>query len=117
MVHKIVQQKEPAWKTSLRDVADNPDWIFDNMDAMKKELNHDNPDMSYLREKYRHIGEWLDEIEKVMPHKFKSQISFAVNGKSVSAQKFREAVETVKGMHYEGEYELNDAGKMVRKRR
>ena len=63
MVHKIVK-KEQSWKKSLREVADNPNWIFENLDAIKKELNYDNPNISYLREKHRHIGEWIDEIEK-----------------------------------------------------
>lgn len=52
-----------------------------------------------------------------MPHKFKSQITFAVNGRKVSPEKFREALDVVSKMKYEGEYEFDDAGKMVRKRR
>jgi len=63
MVHKI-ERKEQAWKKSLRAVADNPDWIFENMNAIEKELKYDNPNISYLREKHAHIGEWIDEIEK-----------------------------------------------------
>lgn len=56
--------KEQAWKQSLRAVADNPDWIFENLHAIEKELQYDNPSIAYLREKHRHIGEWIDEIEK-----------------------------------------------------
>lgn len=62
MVHKI--KKEPAWKTSLRNVADNPDFIIWEMEALEKELQKDNPDPRYLREKHRHIGDWIEEIEK-----------------------------------------------------
>lgn len=66
MVHKI--KKEQAWKTSLRKVADNPDWIFVNLNAIKKELQYDNPSIAYLKEKHRNVGEWIDEIAKF--HKF-----------------------------------------------
>jgi hypothetical protein len=56
--------KELEWKRSLRSVADNPDYIFEEMKGMSKELHHNNPSIEYLREKHRHIGQWIDEIEK-----------------------------------------------------
>jgi len=56
--------KEPAWKQSLRDVADNPDYIFQEMDALRKELQKDNPDPAYMMEKARHIQQWIEEISK-----------------------------------------------------
>jgi hypothetical protein len=35
------------------------------MEGLKKELEtHDDPDIGYLKEKHRHIGEWIDEIAK-----------------------------------------------------
>jgi len=61
MVHKT---KIPLWKKSLKEVADNPDYIFEEMDALKKELKYDNPDPSYMKEKVRHIDQWVDEIAK-----------------------------------------------------
>ena len=48
----------------MKSVADNPDWIRINLDAMNKELNQDHPDPAYLREKMRHIEDWIKEIEK-----------------------------------------------------
>lgn len=63
MVHTR-KKKEQAWKQSLRDVADNPNWIYQQMESIKLELEKDNPDPSYLREKHKHLGEWIDEIDK-----------------------------------------------------
>lgn len=64
MVHKIIKTRELAWKTGLRSRADNPDYIFDEMNALKKELGQDHPHADYMREKVRHISKWVDEIEK-----------------------------------------------------
>jgi hypothetical protein len=63
MPHKIAK-REPAWKQSLRDVADNPDYIFWEMEGLQKELTLDHPSTVYLKEKHRHIGVWIDEIDK-----------------------------------------------------
>ena len=63
MVHKS-KKKEPAWKQSLRKVADNPDWIYNYLDAIRKELNKDDPSISYMKEKVRKLDEWIDEIDK-----------------------------------------------------
>jgi len=58
-------RRDLAWKKSLREVADNPDWIFVNLSALRKELiENDNPSIAYLREKHKLIGDWIDEIEK-----------------------------------------------------
>ena len=65
----MTEGKEPAWKKSLRDVADNPDWIFEQMDAIKKELEKDNPSIDYLKAKHKEVGVWIGEIEKF--HKVK----------------------------------------------
>lgn len=59
-----MEEKKLAWKKSLEAVADNPDYIFYEMEGLKKELGHDDPDVGYMREKLRHIGQWIDEIEK-----------------------------------------------------
>jgi hypothetical protein len=61
--HRRVDER--AWMRSLRGVGDNPHYIFDQMNAMKKELEtRDNPDTGYLREKNRKISSWIDEIDK-----------------------------------------------------
>jgi hypothetical protein len=52
------------WKKDLRAVADNPNFIEENIKAIKKELKHNYPQPSYLREKTRNINTWIDEIEK-----------------------------------------------------
>jgi hypothetical protein len=57
-------QKNPLWRESLCKVADNPDFIFINMDAIKKELRYDNPDVGYMKEKVKNIEKWIDEIWK-----------------------------------------------------
>jgi hypothetical protein len=62
MVHRV--KKEPAWKQSLREVADNPEYIYQEMEALKKELEMNNPDPSYMKEKVRHIDQWVEEIAK-----------------------------------------------------
>lgn len=59
-----LKKQEPLWKQSLKEVADNPDYIFQEMDAIKDELKMDNPDPSYMKEKVRHINDWIDEIAK-----------------------------------------------------
>jgi len=53
-----------AWKKSLRKVHDNPDYIELQVKAIMKELRKNNPDTNYLREKTKHIDDWLDEIDK-----------------------------------------------------
>ena len=65
MVHKRKFKDDLAWKKSLREVADNPDWIFTNLDAIEKELQTKNhPDLNYLRSKVSNVNDWFDEIEK-----------------------------------------------------
>lgn len=49
-------------------------------------------------------------------HEFKSGISFAVNGKPASPAKFREALLTLRGMKYQGEFEYDECGRLVKKR-
>jgi hypothetical protein len=56
-------KKEPAWKKSLREVSDNPNHIYDYWKSIDLELKHDNPDISYLREKANGIQTWITEIE------------------------------------------------------
>jgi hypothetical protein len=68
-------EKELAWRKSLREVADNPDFIFIEMEGLKKELEtKDDPDISYLKEKHRHIGQWIDEIEKFHFKKLRKEV-------------------------------------------
>jgi mRNA-degrading endonuclease YafQ of YafQ-DinJ toxin-antitoxin module len=52
------------WKKDLKAVADNPNFIEENIKAIKKELKHNYPQPRYLREKVRNINTWIDEIEK-----------------------------------------------------
>jgi len=59
-----MEEKKLAWKKSLEEVGDNPDYIFSEMRGLEMELGHNDPDIAYLREKHRHIGQWIDEIEK-----------------------------------------------------
>lgn len=54
-----------VWQNKLKKVGDNPNYIFDQLDAMKTELkSRDRPDPGYLREKSKKISTWIDEIEK-----------------------------------------------------
>jgi len=66
-----------AWKQSLKAVHDNPHYIEWNINAMEKELQKDNPDVGYLRQKVQNISEWIDEIEK-----FHKVIRFTPYGKN-----------------------------------
>lgn len=66
-----------AWKQSLKVVADNPNYIEENIAAIQMELKKDNPDIGYLREKTRRINEWIDEIAK-----FHKVIRFTPYGKN-----------------------------------
>lgn len=60
----MFQTATSSWRTSLKKVADNPEWIEMNLNAMLKELKMNNPDTAYLREKMRHIDDWIKEIDK-----------------------------------------------------
>jgi len=53
-----------SWRASLTKVADNPDFIQLNAAAILKELEGDNPDTDYLRQKVRNISQWINEIDK-----------------------------------------------------
>lgn len=57
-------KKMLAWKKSLKAVADNPDYIEWNIEAIQKELELQNPDTAYLRQKAKNILLWIDEINK-----------------------------------------------------
>jgi hypothetical protein len=42
---------------------DNPDYIEEKIEAIQKELTHENPNTNYLREKVTSINKWLGEID------------------------------------------------------
>lgn len=56
--------KGKSWRKSLSEVADNPDWIKMNIEAIETELQYNNPDTAYLRQKLKNISTWIDEIDK-----------------------------------------------------
>ena len=58
------EKREPAWKQPMRDVADNPNFIFQPITGLIIELRQDKPSPAYLREKARLITEWVEEIIK-----------------------------------------------------
>jgi hypothetical protein len=51
------------WKKDLKAVLDNPDYIEEKIEAIQKELTHENPNTNYLREKVASINKWLGEID------------------------------------------------------
>jgi len=52
------------WKKKLKEVADNPNYIEQNIKAIQKELKKQHPDTAYMRQKVRNIELWLGEIDK-----------------------------------------------------
>lgn len=68
---KQSKEKETAWKQSLRNVHDEPNYIFYQIEGLLKELQHDNPDIGYMKEKVEHINNWIDEIAKFHKLTFK----------------------------------------------
>lgn len=51
------------WKKQLSAIADNPDYIEQNIKAIQIELQHQHPDTKYLASKVRNIKTWLGEID------------------------------------------------------
>ena len=58
------KKRAKNWKAALRAVGDNPDYIFQQIEALKKELKKDYPYVPYLYEKVRNINKWVGEIDK-----------------------------------------------------
>jgi len=56
--------KEMKWKIALKKHGDNPNYIIEQIEALRQELRKDYPYVIYLREKVKNINLWVDEIEK-----------------------------------------------------